>query len=136
MAEAIQLEILTPEKVVLNESVESVTAPGTLGEFGVLPGHAPLVSTLGTGEVRIKKDNQDQFLAISGGFAEVGNNKVTILAETAEPLNEIDIKRAEAAKTRAEEKRKTLTAGDVLLIETEEALARAQNRIRAASRKT
>ncbi len=136
MADAIHLDILTPEKVVFSDSIEMVTAPGGLGEFGVLPGHAALVTTLETGEVAIKKDNQEYWLAISGGFAEVGNDKVTILAEAAELAQEIDIKRAETAKIQAEEKLKILSSDDSQFSEVALALKRATNRIKVSARKT
>jgi len=136
MADAIHLDILTPEKVVFSDSIEMVTAPGGLGEFGVLPGHAALITTLETGEVAIKKDNREYWLAISGGFAEVGNDKVTILAEAAELAQEIDIKRAEAAKIQAEEKLKSLSSDDSQFSEVVLALKKATNRIKVSARKT
>jgi F-type H+-transporting ATPase subunit epsilon len=136
MADAIHLDILTPEKVVFSDSIETVTAPGSLGEFGVLPGHAALVTTLEIGEVAIKKDNREYWLAISGGFAEVGNDKVTILAEAAELAQEIDIKRAEAAKIQAEEKLKSLSSDDSQFSEVVLALKKATNRIKVSARKT
>ena len=136
MADAIHLDILTPEKTVFSDSIETVTAPGTLGEFGVLPGHAALITTLETGEVAIKKDNREYWLAISGGFAEVGNDKVTILAEAAELAQEIDIKRAEAAKIQAEEKLKNVSPDDSEFSEVVLALKKATNRIKVSARKT
>ncbi|WAC08632.1 MAG: F0F1 ATP synthase subunit epsilon [Thermodesulfobacteriota bacterium] len=135
MADVIHLDILTPEKTVFSDSIEAVTAPGTLGEFGVLPGHAALVTTLEIGEVVIKKDNREYWVAISGGFAEVGNDKVTILAEAAEPAQEIDIKRAEAAKIQAEEKLKNLSSDKSEFSEQVFALKRATNRIKVSARK-
>jgi len=136
MADTIHLDILTPEKVVFSDSIETVTAPGSLGEFGVLPGHAALVTTLETGEVAIKKDNREYWLAISGGFAEAGNDKVTILAEAAELAQEIDIKRAETAKIQAEEKLKSLSSDDSQFPEVVLALKKATNRIKVSARKT
>ena len=135
MAETIQLDIVTPEKVIFSGSVEMVTAPGVLGEFGVLPGHAALVTTLETGEAKIKQDNQEKFFAISGGFAEISGNKVILLAEAAEPAQEIDVNRAEAAKAKAEETLKSLAQEDPQLKEAEEGLKRAENRIRVATQK-
>jgi len=136
MADAIHLDILTPEKVAFSDSIEMVTAPGGLGEFGVLPGHAPLVTTLEPGEVAIKKDNREYWLAISGGFAEVENDKVIILAEAAELAQEIDIKRAETAKIQAEEKLKTMSSDDSQFAEVTLALKKAINRIKVSARKT
>jgi F-type H+-transporting ATPase subunit epsilon len=135
MAETIHLDIVTPEKVIFSESVEMVTAPGTLGEFGVLPGHADFVTTMEIGEVCIKKGDRSYFVAISGGFAEVMSDKITILADTAEMSHEIDIKRAEAAKNKAEEKLRNLTSEDKEYQEIVNALKRADNRIRVSARK-
>jgi F-type H+-transporting ATPase subunit epsilon len=121
---------------VFGDSIEMVTAPGGLGEFGVLPGHAALITTLEIGEVVIKKDNREYWLAISGGFAEVENDKVTILAEAAELAQEIDVKRAENAKIQAEEKLKSLSSDDSQFSEVALALKRATNRIKVSARKT
>jgi F-type H+-transporting ATPase subunit epsilon len=136
MADAIHLDILTPEKVAFSDSIDVVAAPGSLGEFGILPGHAALATTLEIGEVVIKKDNREYCLAISGGFAEVGDDKVTILAETAELAQDIDLKRAENAKAQAEEKLKSLTSDDSQFLEVVLALKRATNRIKVSARKT
>jgi len=135
MADTIQLDIVTPERVLFSEPVELVTAPGTLGEFGVLPGHAAFATTLETGEVSIKKENQVYFGAISGGFAEVGRGKITILADAAEMAHEVDVERAEAAKARAEETLKNITNEDSRYQEHEAALKRAENRIKVSARK-
>jgi F-type H+-transporting ATPase subunit epsilon len=135
MADSIYLNILTPEKVVFADSVEVVTAPGTLGEFGVLPGHAALVTTLEIGEVAIKKDNHEYYVAINGGVAEVVNDKMTILTPAAELAQDIDLKRAETAKLRAEERLKNLMPEDDQYLDVLSALKRAQNRIKVAGRK-
>jgi F-type H+-transporting ATPase subunit epsilon len=135
MADAIHLDILTPEKAAFSDSIDMVTAPGSLGEFGVLPGHAAFATTLQVGEVVIKKDNREYCLAISGGFAEVGNDKVTILAEAAELAQDIDLKRAENAKIQAEEKLKSLSSDDSEFPEVALALKRATNRIKVSTRK-
>lgn len=135
MAETIHLDIVTPEKVIFSDSVDMVTAPGTLGEFGVLPGHADFVTSIEIGEVCIKKGDKSYFVAISGGFAEVMSDRVIILADTAEMSQEIDIKRAEAAKNKAEEKLKTITSEDEEYQEIVNALKRAENRIRVSGRK-
>ena len=119
-----------------NDSIEAVTAPGSLGEFGVLPGHAALVTTLETGEVAIKKDNREYWFAVSGGFAEVENDKMTILAEAAEPAQEIDTRRAEAARTQAEEKLKRVSSEDSEFSDLVLALKKATNRIKVSARKT
>ncbi|MGL1863080.1 MAG: F0F1 ATP synthase subunit epsilon [Pseudodesulfovibrio sp.] len=98
------LEIVTPDRKVLSEVVEYVGAPGILGEFGVLPSHVPFLSALGVGNLHYKQDGKAHYVFVSGGFAEVSNNQVTILAEVAEMATEIDVDRASKAKTRAEER--------------------------------
>ena len=84
MADKIQLDIVTPEKVVYSESADMVTAPGTLGEFGILPGHAAFITTLDQGKIVVRKDGQEVRITVSGGFAEVVDDKVIILADAAE----------------------------------------------------
>jgi len=104
-----QLEIVTPEKKVVDTSAEEVQIPGKNGYLGVLPGHAPLITELAVGEITYRENAIEQRLAVAWGFAEVLPNKVTILAETAERPGEIDAARARKAKERAEER---LTSGD------------------------
>jgi F-type H+-transporting ATPase subunit epsilon len=100
----LSVEIVTGERVVYAENdVDMVVAPGTDGSLGILPRHAPLVTTLSSGELRVKKDGREQSLIVFGGFMEVTPDKVTILADTAERIEEIDLARAEAARQRAEE---------------------------------
>jgi F-type H+-transporting ATPase subunit epsilon len=135
MADTIYLDIVTPERVLFSDPAEMVTAPGTVGEFGVLPGHAAFATTLEAGEVSIKKENQIQFGAISGGFVEIGGDKITILADAAEMAHEIDVERAQAAKARAEETLKDITNEDSQYQENAAALKRADNRIKVAARK-
>jgi len=135
MADTIRLDIVTPERVLFSEAVEMVTGPGTLGEFGVLPGHAAFATTLEIGEISIKKATQTRFAAIGGGFAEVGENKITILADAAEMAGEIDVERAQAAKAQAEEALKGIPSEDSQYQEKVAALKRAENRIRVAARK-
>jgi len=101
MENKILLEIVTPERALIKEWVDEVTAPGTEGEFGVLPGHTPFLTTLKIGEISYKKGNATKYLAVSWGYAEVGPSQVTILAEAAEIAEEIDTKRAEEARARA-----------------------------------
>jgi F-type H+-transporting ATPase subunit epsilon len=136
MADTIHLVIVTPERALFSDPVEMVTAPGTLGEFGILPGHAAFATTLEAGEVSIKKDNQTLYGAISGGFVEIGGDRITILADAAEMAQEIDIDRAQAAKARAEEALKNIANEDSGHQEQAAALARAENRIRVAARKS
>src|SRR5215467_4220274 len=102
MTDTIQLEIVTPERQVVNDAATEVTIPGRSGYLGVLPGHAPLITELAVGEISYKTSGQTRRLAVAWGFAEVLPEKVTILAETAEKAEEIDVTRAEAAKQRAE----------------------------------
>lgn len=99
------LEIVTPERIVYSESVSMVSVRGAEGELGILPNHIPLVTPLRVAPVRIKKDGKEEaFIAVGGGFLEVRKDKITILAETAELPEEIDVDRARAAKERAEKR--------------------------------
>jgi F-type H+-transporting ATPase subunit epsilon len=111
LPESIQLIVVTPERQLLRESVVEVTVPGLDGQLGILPGHAPLMTELGIGELsyRTSTSSQPVVLAAISGFAEVLGDRVTVLAETAERAEEIDLARAEEAKARAE---KRLAAGD------------------------
>jgi F-type H+-transporting ATPase subunit epsilon len=89
----IELEIVTPERLAYSDTVDSVVLPGSEGEIGVLPNHAPLVSMLGVGELRIRKDGQEESFAIAGGFLQVRPDKVVVMAETADLASEIDLER-------------------------------------------
>jgi F-type H+-transporting ATPase subunit epsilon len=111
LPDSIQLIVVTPERQLLRERVVEVTVPGLDGQLGILPGHAPLMTELGIGELsyRTSTSSQPAVLAVISGFAEVLGDRVTILAETAERAEEIDLARAEAAKARAE---KRMSAGD------------------------
>jgi F-type H+-transporting ATPase subunit epsilon len=111
LPESIQLIVVTPERQLLRESVVEVTVPGLDGQLGILPGHAPLMTELGIGELsyRTSTSSPPVVLAVISGFAEVLGDRVTVLAETAERAEEIDLARAEEAKARAE---KRLAAGD------------------------
>ena len=106
MADTFQFEIVTPEKLVVRDVAEEMQIPGKNGYLGILPGHAPLISELGVGEISYRVGGYTHRLAVAWGFAEVLPDKVTILAETAERADEIDVKRAEEAKRRAEERLK------------------------------
>ncbi|MFA5030943.1 MAG: F0F1 ATP synthase subunit epsilon [Patescibacteria group bacterium] len=107
MSDKIHLKITTPERVVMADDVDEVVLPTAMGEIGILPHHIPLVALLAPGEIRVKKDNTESFLAVSGGFIEVQPKRVIVLADTAEHAHEIDEQRAEEARKRAEELRKT-----------------------------
>lgn len=112
MAETILLEIVTPDRLVLSEEVDEVTAPGVEGEFGVLPGHTPFLTTLKVGELTYRKGKEIHHMAVSWGYAEITPKKVTILAEAAEIAAEIDIERAKAAMEKAEKELKKLSKED------------------------
>ncbi len=134
----IHLEVVTPAGPVVSEDVDIVTAPGVAGEFGVLANHAPFLSTIKTGSLIYKKDKQEKYLMVSGGFAEVSNNKVTFLVESAEYGHDIDVDRALRAKERAEKRLAQAQAHteDINRIRTEASLQRAIARIAAAERTT
>jgi len=130
---AIELEIVTPAGVVVRESVDEVEAPGVEGHFGVLPGHRPFMSQLRAGELRYRTGKENHFVAVHWGFAEVLPYKVTVLVETAERAEDIDLKRAETAKRRAEERLKQFgTAYDMDTAKAD--FDRAQARLEAAQR--
>jgi F-type H+-transporting ATPase subunit epsilon len=99
----LRLEFVTPERAIAKDDVDEVQLPGVDGFFGVLPGHAPLLAALGTGEMWYRKGSQKEYAFIAGGFAEVVGDRVSILAPVAERAEDIDLARAEAAKRRAEE---------------------------------
>lgn len=98
----LQLEIVTPERQVYSDTVDSVQVPGSEGEIGVLPHHAPLVSTLGVGELRFRKDGAEESFAIVGGFLQVRPDRVVVLAETADLASDIDLEKAQEARREAE----------------------------------
>ncbi|MGA2402818.1 MAG: F0F1 ATP synthase subunit epsilon [Syntrophobacteraceae bacterium] len=133
MAEKILLDIVTPERKVLSEMVDIVMAPGELGEFGVLPGHIPFLCKLKVGELRFRVGGVLRHVAIMGGYAEVLNNQVTILATAAEEASEIDIIRAKAARERAE-RRIAETRDKLEFVRAQAALQRAMARLRVAER--
>jgi len=127
MAEGkILLEIVTPQGLVFSDDVDEVTAAGSEGEFGVLPGHVPFVTTLKIGILTCKKGNESRFFFVNWGYAEVGSEKVMILADSAEKSDEIDLDRAMAARKRAEERLKH--AENVDFARAESALERAVTR--------
>jgi F-type H+-transporting ATPase subunit epsilon len=133
MAQNIKLSIVTPEKEVVSDDAQIVMAPGSAGEFGVLPGHTPFLTSLKIGAMRYTDaSGKEKVIFVSGGFAEVLPDKVTILAESAERKEDIDIKRAEAAKERAE-KRISAAPEDLDMARAQAALARAMQRLRVAA---
>ena len=109
MAEKLKLEMVTPYKKVLSQEVDEITAPGILGEFGVLPGHTPLLTTLKIGELTYRQGPDLFHVAVNWGYVEVEDDTVTVLVETAELADEIDLERAKAALGRAEDALKKLS---------------------------
>lgn len=137
MAENIQLEIVTPEKKVVSEEAQIVVAPGSLGEFGVLSGHTPFMTSLKIGAVRYDDASGGQRIVfVSGGFAEALPDKVTILADSAERRRDIDLERAKAAKTRAEERLAREADENINFTRARAALMRAILRIQLAESRT
>jgi F-type H+-transporting ATPase subunit epsilon len=133
MAESMQLEIVTPERLLVKDAVDLVQLPGRSGYLGILPGHAPLITELAVGEIKYHNQSGDHYLAVAWGFAEVLQGKVTILAETAESAAEIDVARAQQAKERAQA---TLKAGGQQTDRhAEDALQRAETRLEVAQKK-
>jgi F-type H+-transporting ATPase subunit epsilon len=132
MAENIKLEVVTPEKSVVSESAQIVMAPGTLGEFGVLSGHTPFLTTLKTGAIKYKDESStEHFVFVSSGFAEALPDRVTVLAESAERRRDIDVDRAKSAAERAE-KRLQSADMDIDYVRAKAALLRAISRIQLA----
>jgi F-type H+-transporting ATPase subunit epsilon len=134
MAEKLQLEVVTPDRLVLSESVDIVMAMGTLGEFGILANHVPFLTPLTAGELRYRQDNKLDYLAVAGGFAEVSQNKVTILAESAEKARDIDIDRAKRAKERAEKRLAQAKTESLNYARAEAALQRALLRLKVSEK--
>lgn len=130
----IRLEVVTAERVVFSEDVETVVAPGIEGQLGILPHHAPLMTILHTGELRVRKSGEEFSLVISGGFFEVRPDRIIVLADVAERAEEIDLSRAEEAKRRAQEELKRRPPG-VDLAQAEAALHRALIRLKVGGRR-
>ena len=134
MADQLTLELATPTRLVVTAQVDEVVAPGSEGYFGVLPGHAPFLATLGIGELTYRVGREEYHVAISGGFAEVRNDKVIILADVAETPAEIDRARAERARGRAEARLTGRSQEEVDYARATAALARALSRLQVAGR--
>lgn len=135
MSDTIDLEIVTPERKILSVKVREVMVPGIDGYFGVLPGHAPFLTSLGIGELSYRDDTGTHFLAAADGFVEVLPTRVTVLAQFCEPAGEIDVERAREAKRRAEESMKQaakLSDQDMLQIEV--SMKKALTRLMVAGR--
>ncbi len=129
-----RLEIVTAEREVYSDDVEAVNAPGVEGDLGILPHHAPLMTSLQPGELMIRKEGRDEYLVVSGGFLEVMGNRVTILADACERSDEIDEQRAQEAMRRAQERMANRTA-DLDLEQAARAVRRAETRLRIARRR-
>lgn len=134
MADKLKVELMTPAKKVLSEEVEMITASGTMGEFGVLPGHAPFLTSLRIGELSYTKDGVTYYLALNWGYFEVENDEVTILVETAEKADEIDLERAKEAMGRAEEALRRVSREDKDFVVYEASLQRALIRMQVAGK--
>ena len=134
MADRITLEIATPTRLVVAETVDEIVIPGSQGYFGVLPGHAAFLTTLGVGELMYRIGHDEHYLAVAGGFAEVRNDKVIVLADTAERPEEIDRTRAERARERAERRLAGRVEEEVDYQRALAALARALARLLTAGR--
>ena len=131
----LELEIVTPERLAFSDTVDSVVVPGIEGELGILPHHAPLLSTLGVGELRIRKGGSEESFAIVGGFVQVRPDKVVVMAETADLSSEIDLERAQEARREAERALETGYTEGADLSAARAALQQALMRIRVAERR-
>ncbi len=131
----ILLEIVTPERLAYSDEVDAVVLPGSEGEMGVLPHHAPLVSTLGVGELRFRKGGIEESFAIVGGFVQVRPDKVVIMAETADMASEIDLEKAQEARREAERALESGYSEGADLWAARAALQQALLRIRVAERR-
>jgi F-type H+-transporting ATPase subunit epsilon len=134
MENKVKLEVVTPYGLILNEDVDEVTAAGSEGEFGVLPGHAPFITTLKIGMLTYKKGSEVRYVFVNSGYAEVGPDKVVVLADSAEKSEYIDVERAKAAMKRAEERLKKMEEID--FARAESAVERASVRVQIAERRT
>ena len=128
------LEVVTPDRLVLSTEADVVVCPGVEGQFGVLPGHIPFLSALEIGEMYYRKGGQIEYLAVSGGFAEVTGTKVTIVAESAEKGREIDLERAKRALERAEKRLAAAKTENIDWARAEAAMRRSLMRIKVAGR--
>ena len=132
----LHLEVVTPEKVMVSQEVDTVVAPGTLGEFGILEGHVPFLSGIEPGELRFSSGKETEHFLVTTGFAEVSDNKVSILVDAAEKATEIDLERAQKALERAKERlARDRKNEDVDFERAEAALKRSMVRMRISERK-
>jgi F-type H+-transporting ATPase subunit epsilon len=131
----LKLDLVTPAKQVLSEEVDEIVAPGSLGQFGVLPGHTPMLTTLQVGELSYRQGDQLHYLAVNWGYLEIENDQVVVLVETAEVEDEIDLDRARKALDRAEKGLAELSSEDKEFLARQGALQRALVRIQVAGKK-
>ena len=131
----IELEIVTPERLAYSDTVDSVNVPGIDGQLGILPHHAPLVSMLGIGELRIRKGGAEESFAIAGGFVQVRPDRVVVMAETADMASEIDLEKAQAARREAERILEGAHPEEANLAAARASLQQALLRIRVAERR-
>ena len=136
MAEKVLLKLVTPSRLLLEQEVDEVTVPGALGELGVLPNHITFLTTLDIGEMSYKAGADQVRLALSGGYAEVLNNEMTVLANAAEYAGEIDVDRARSAREKAEKRMEDLNPEDQEFSAAQAALRRALVRIQVAESET
>ena len=129
--DGINLEIITPEKTVYKDVINSITIPGTLGSFQVLKDHAPLISSFEVGVITVQKNGNKNYFSTSGGTVEVEKNKILVLADSVEKVDEIDTDRARQAKERAEQRLARKHEAEINESRAEAALKRAVNRINA-----
>jgi len=134
MDKSFLLEIVTPQGLVVSTQVEEAYIPGSQGDFGILPGHAPFLTSLRVGELHYRQGQEIHYVAVNRGFAEVLAKRTTILTDTAEPAGEIDIDRAKRAQIRATQQLKTLLQEDPDYRKEKDALERARIRIQVAAK--
>ena len=126
------VEIVTPDGIIFTGDITAITAPGTNGQFQILSGHAPFLANLEIGEIKVQDQKDEKILATSGGFLEVKDNIISIIVESAEFADDIDMTRAKEAEKRARKRKQE--KGEVDLVRVEFALMRAINRIKVSSR--
>jgi F-type H+-transporting ATPase subunit epsilon len=131
---SLKLDIVTAERIVYSEEVDIVVAPGVEGQLGILPHHAPLMTILQSGELVVRRGNQEDSMAISGGFLEVRPDRVIVLADSAERAEEIDVARAEAARKRAEDRLRERKVEGLDETRAEASLRRAITRLSVAEK--
>ncbi len=129
----LDVEIVTPERIILQQPVDELNVPSDWGYIGILPGHTPLLTILGQGELMYRQGAAQNYMSLFWGYMEVNEDKVTILAEIAEPGTEIDRARAESARDRAEDRLRRIHDGDVDFDRARAALMRAMIRLQASS---